>query len=80
MSKQAERKRGSWAISYQESNGLKSNTKMTEPLMSQNQRDSFSEVLVQPRSLFLLRHKDGGGLLLKKYTQDFEEEGLTITM
>ena len=28
----------------------------------------------------LMRHKDGGGLLLKKYTQGFEEEGLTITM
>jgi len=27
-----------------------------------------------------MRHKDGGGLLLKKYTQGFEEEGLTITM
>jgi hypothetical protein len=38
------------------------------------------EVLVLPRPLFLLRHKDGGGLLLKKYTQGFEEEGLTITM
>ena len=29
------------------------------------------EVLVLPRPLFLLRHKDGGGLLLKKYTQGF---------
>ena len=28
----------------------------------------------------LMRHKDGGGLLLKKYTQGFEEEELTITM
>ena len=28
----------------------------------------------------LMRHKDGGGLLLKKYTQGLEEEGLTITM
>ncbi len=28
----------------------------------------------------LMRHKDGGGLLLKKYTQGFEEKGLTITM
>ena len=28
----------------------------------------------------LMRHKDGGGLLLKKDTQGFEEEGLTITM
>ena len=28
----------------------------------------------------LMRHKDGGGLLLKKYTQGFEEEmrGITI--
>jgi hypothetical protein len=32
------------------------------------------EVLVLPRPLFLLRHKDGGGLLLKKYTQGFEGE------
>ena len=38
------------------------------------------EVLVLPRPLFLLTHKDGGGLLLKKYTQGFEEDGLTITM
>ena len=28
----------------------------------------------------LMRHKDGRGLLLKKYTQGFEEKGLTITM
>ena len=47
---------------------------MTEPLMNQKQRDAFSEVLGMPRPLFLSRHKDGGGLLLKKYTQGFEEE------
>ena len=28
----------------------------------------------------LMRHKDGGGLLLKKYTQGFEGEGLAIAM
>ena len=48
-------------------------------------RATFGDMLIKkgvsiPAVARLMRHKDGGGLLLKKYTQGFEEEGLTITM
>jgi hypothetical protein len=41
--------------------------------------EALREVSI-PAVARLMRHKDGGGLLLKKDTQGFEEEGLTITM
>ena len=48
-------------------------------------RATFGDMLIKkgvsiPVVARLMRHKDGGGLLLKKYTQGFEEEGQTITM
>ena len=48
-------------------------------------RATFGDMLIKKGASIhsvarLMRHKDGGGLLLKKYTQGFEEEGLTITM
>ena len=48
-------------------------------------RATFGDMLIKkgvsiPSVARLMRHKDGGGLLLKKYTQGFEEEGLTFTM
>ena len=48
-------------------------------------RATFGDMLIKkgvsiPAVARLMRHKDGGGLLLKKYTQGFEKEGLTITI
>ena len=44
------------------------------PVSKYKQCDTPPEVLVLPRPLFLSRHKSGGGMPLKKYTQGFEEE------
>ena len=48
-------------------------------------RATFGYMLIKkgvsiPSVVRLMRYKDGGGLLLKKFTQGFEEDGLTITM
>ena len=48
-------------------------------------RATFGYMLIKkgvsiPSVVRLMRCKDGGGLLLKKFTQGFEEDGLTITM
>ena len=48
-------------------------------------RATFGYMLIKkgvsiPSVVRLMRYKDGSGLLLKKFTQGFEEDGLTITM
>ena len=48
-------------------------------------RATFGDMLIKkgvsiPSVARLMRHKDGGGVLLKKYAQGFEKVGLTITM
>ena len=46
---------------------------------------AFGDTLIKkgvsiPSVARLMRHKDGGGLLLKKYTQGFEEEMRRVTI
>ena len=48
-------------------------------------RATFGDMLIKkgvsiPAIARLMRHKDGGGVHLKRYTQGFEENGRAITM
>ena len=48
-------------------------------------RATFGDMLIKkgvsiPAAARLMRHKDGGGLLLKKYTQGFEKEIRSVTI